>query len=306
MANNNWGKLVRASGGSVSEIIPETIMLFDQKNFFGRVPNADANKFSHCQQFVIPLPYLSSTHFSIEMKLSDAGGGAIFLLTDHSRNGTFFRHKQSATVTTETKLDPIGASKSVIINDGDEIILMFRSEITVLYTFLKNDKADHFAQACPSIPKDSITKDSIPKDSIPKDSIPKDSQPKDSQPKVSESQQSASKSPRKENKKPSTPAEGGSGVRLLKQQVASLQQENKEQEQRVAAIVAANTALTVDLNTKVRDLRTSHATLAIKENELAAVTDSLRVIEANSAATEARVRILEDSSEVCTSFQMSR
>ena len=296
MANNNWGKLVRASGGSVSEIIPETIMLFDQKNFFGRVPNADANKFSHCQQFVIPLPYLSSTHFSIEMKLSDADGGAIFLLTDHSRNGTFFRHKQSATVTTETKLDAIGASKSVTINDGDEIILMFRSEITVLYTFLKNDKADHFAQACPSIPKDSI----------PKDSQPKDSQPKDSLPKVSESQQSASKSPRKENKKPSTPAEGGSGVRLLKQQVASLQQESKEQEQRVAAIVASNTALTVDLNTKVRDLRTSHATLATKENELAAVTDSLRVIEANSAATEARVRILEDSSEVRTSFQLSR
>jgi hypothetical protein len=276
MANNNWGKLVRAIGGSASEIIPETIMLFDQKNFFGRVPNADANKFTHCQQFVIPLPYLSSTHFSIEMKLTDADGEAIFLLTDHSRNGTFFRRKQQgATATKEPKLEPIGATKSVAINDGDQIILMFRSEITAMYIFVRNDKAD-LAQASLSTPK------------------------------VSESQQSTSKSPKKDNKKLSTPVEGGSSVRLLKQQVASLQQENKDQEQRVAAIVVANTALTVDLNTKERDLRTAHAMLVAKESELAAVTDSLRVIEANSAATEARVRILEDSSEVRSSLQLSR
>lgn len=276
MANNNWGKLVRAIAGSASETIPETIMLFDQKNFFGRVPNADTNKYAHCQQFVIPLPYLSSTHFSVEMKPTDADGEAVFLLTDHSRNGTFFRRKQHLNVDTATavpKLEPVGTSKSVAINDGDQIILMFRNEITVAYTFVKNDKVD-LAQASLGIPK------------------------------VSESQQSSSKSPKKDAKRVSTPGEGGSGVRLLKQQVTSLQQENKEQEQRVAAVVAANTALTVDLNMKERDLRTSHALLAVKESELTAVTDSLRVIEANSAATEARVRILEDSSEVRTSLQL--
>lgn len=282
MANNNWGKLVRAIGGSDSEIIPETIMLFDQKNFFGRVPNADANKFNHCQQFVIPLPYLSSTHFSIEMKATENDGEATYLLTDHSRNGTFFRHKQVSTATKEPKLEPLGASKSVIISSGDQIILMFRNEITVMYTFIKNVQ--------------------------PRLSKPEIAQPPLIIPKVPEPQPSSSNSPRKRSKddrdasnddrKLSNSVEGGSSARLLKKQVESLQQENKEQEQRVATVVAANTALAVDLNAKERDLRTCHATLAMKESELASATDSLRAVEANFAATEARVRILEDSSEV--------
>ena len=105
MSTNYWGKLVRVVGGSDSELIPEVILLFDQKNFFGRVPNADTAKFSHSQQFVVPLPYLSSTHFCIEMISSDNGKETVFMMTDYSRNGTFFRQKQDRKILISGKLN---------------------------------------------------------------------------------------------------------------------------------------------------------------------------------------------------------
>ena len=47
-----------------------------------------------------------------------------------------------------------------------------------------------------------------------------------------------------------------------------------------------------------RELRNSQATVSQKNIEISSVTSSLRESEANSAATEARLRNLEDITEV--------
>jgi FHA domain len=293
MSTNNWGKLVRVVGGSDSELIPEVILLFDQKNFFGRVPNADTSKFSHIQQFVIPLPYLSSTHFCIETISSNDGMETSFMITDYSRNGTFFRHKQDTQNPDKRKVESMGSSKTAVICDGDEIILMFRNEITVIYTFTENAQLKAGSKNLERGSSDEIVVVDEPRPLVKVSGPPVSSSRK--RPKEEEE-----KNP--EEGKAAAAVKGGSGDRLLKQQVASLQLENKGQERRLAAAVAASTTLTMDLNARERELRTLQSTLTMKDLELVSVTDSLRASEANAAATEARVRVLDDSSEVSNSI----
>lgn len=289
MSTNNWGKLVRVVGGSDSELIPEVILLFDQKNFFGRVPNADTAKFSHSQQFVIPLPYLSSTHFCIEMIPSDDGKETVFMMTDYSRNGTFFRHKQDAQNSDKRKVESMGSSKTAVICDGDEIILMFRNEITVIYTFTENAQLKSVSKNLERGISDEVVAVEESRPVAKVSGLPLSS---------------SRKRPMEEDDRNleevngGAAIKGGSGDRLLKQQVASLQLENKGQERRLAAAVAASTTLSIDLNARERELRAVQSTLSMKDSELACVTDSLRASEANAAATEARVRVLDDLSEV--------
>ena len=291
MSTNNWGKLVRVVGGSDSELIPEVILLFDQKNFFGRVPNADTAKFSHSQQFVVPLPYLSSTHFCIEMIPSDDGKETVFMMTDYSRNGTFFRHKQDAQNSDKRKVESMGTSKTAVICDGDEIILMFRNEITVIYTFTENAQLKSVSKNLErGISDEMIVLEEIrPVAKVSGVPVPVSSSRK-------RPMEEDERNPEEVNG--GAAMKGGSGDILLKQQVASLQLENKGQECRLAAVVAASTTLSIDLNARERELRALQSTLLMKDSELACVTDSLRASEANAAATEARVRVLDDSSEV--------
>lgn len=301
MLTSYWGKLVRATGGSESDVIPEVIFLFDKKNYFGRVPNADVSKFSHSQQFVIPLPYLSSTHFCIEMKSLEDANSNTFLLTDHSRNGTFFRHSQTVQDLAVTKVEHMDASRSVMIKDNDEIILMFRGEITVIYKFIESTRSPSSKSmndsAVATSPKPTESNLEVPSSVITSTTKSR------KRAKEAEDRDRGNNSPDNTDLRSAAVngGEGGPGGKILKQQVASLQQENKGQERRLAAVVAANTALTIDLNSRERETRTVQSLLALKEAECAALTDSLRATEANSAATEARVRILEDTSEVSCS-----
>ena len=296
MPPSYWGKLVRATGGSESDVIPETIFLFDKKNYFGRVPNADVSKFSHSQQFVIPLPYLSSTHFCIEMRSLEDENSNTFLLTDHSRNGTFFRHSQNTQDIAVTKVEHMDASRSVMIKDNDEIILMFRGEITVIYKFIES------TLSLPSKAMDDTTSIMSPKpaDAIREVPISVMTSTTKSRKRVKEAEDRDNNSADNTDLRAGAVngGEGGPGNKIMKQQVASLQQENKGQERRLAAVVAANTALTMELNSRERETRTVQSLLALRDAECSALTDSLRATEANSAATEARVRILEDTSEV--------
>ena len=296
MPTSNWGKLVRATGGSENDVIPEIMLLYDKKNYFGRVPNADMTKFSHSQQFAIPLPYLSSTHFCIEMKSSEDGDSDTFFLTDHSRNGTFFRHKQNSQDGAAIRVEHMDASRNVMIKDGDEIILMFRNEITVIYKFTESSQS-RFSKTAEDLAPTTSPK---PADSHHEVVAGVDMSTSKSRKRAKEGDARDNNSADNTEVRAATTSggEGGPGGKILKQQLASLQQENKGQERRLAAVVAANTALTMDLNSREREVRTVQSLLSLKETECGALTDSLRATEANFAATEARVRILEDLLEV--------
>ena len=94
-----WGKLVRSGGSERTEVlvdfqipplpVPSEILLVDSENFVGRMPNVDPTKFSHSHQTVVPLAYMSSTHFCVGIRASVyTGQPPTYYLMDHSRNDT--------------------------------------------------------------------------------------------------------------------------------------------------------------------------------------------------------------------------
>lgn len=285
MSNNNWGKLVRADGGT-DHVIPEIVLLFDKKNFFGRIPNADTRKFSHSQQIVIPLPTLSSTHFCIETKQSEDQAVTSFSLTDYSRNGTFFRRQANLPDSTASSIETMDDSKKVEIFNGDQIILMFCHKITLVYTFIENVKTKPSNQDVQVTTVDP-SKRCDESNSMTNATVSNSSRKRSKDEDISH-----------DDVRNAVAGDGGASGRLIRQQLTSLQQENKAQERRLAAAVANNSNLSVDLNSRERELRSAQSALALRDTEVNSLTDSLRATEANAAATEARVRILEDSSEV--------
>ena len=296
MSIRNWGKLVRdLNGCNVDTNIPEIILLYDIEQFIGRLPNADATKFRHSQQIVIPSLFISSTHFSIEMKRSSEEAQKIaYYLTDHSRNGTFYRRKQVAPNSRPNSVEAMGLSKRVQIYDGDEIIFKFQNEIKLVYVFTKT--------TYPSVEEDDaiLNHAAISESEVrPVDIAPSSSSRKRA--KVATIGNEGTKGTVTEGRR-ITPEMGevqNSGS--LKQQILSLQQENRAQERRLASIVADNGALSATLSTTVRELRNAQATVTLKNSEISSLTSSLKETEANSAATEARLRNLEDVAEVTTS-----
>ena len=97
-----WGKLVRAGGSERTEVlvdfqqqplpVPSEILLVDGENYVGRMATVDPTKFSHFHQAVVPLAYMSSTHFCVGMRASVyTGQPPTYFLMDHSRNGTHLK-----------------------------------------------------------------------------------------------------------------------------------------------------------------------------------------------------------------------
>ena len=290
MSIKNWGKLVRDTSGFHAESnIPVIILLFDKEQFIGRLPNADVSKFRHSQQIVIPSPFMSSTHFSIEMRSPTEETKQIaYFLTDHSRNGTFFRRKQLTSSASTNRVEAVGQSKTVQMHDGDEIILKFQNEIKLAYVFTvttclpvveDDNSAIGAATSRPDIEGLSNVPPSSSRKRLKTDKIDRESTKRI----MTEGVKTSSVAGEEQKNSP---------------QIISLQLENKELERRLASIVAANSALSTAVSTVERELRNSQATVSQKNIEISSVTSSLRESEANSAATEARLRKLEDITEV--------
>ena len=97
-----WGKLVRAGGSERTEVlvehqippvpVPSEILLVNNENFVGRMSYVDPAKFCHSHQTVVPLAYMSSTHFCVGIRASVyTGQPPTYFLMDHSRNGTHLK-----------------------------------------------------------------------------------------------------------------------------------------------------------------------------------------------------------------------
>ena len=295
MSIRNWGKLVRdLSGCNVESNIPEIILLYDREQFIGRLPNADTSKFRHSQQIVIPSLFISSTHFCVEMRPpSEEVQEIAYYLTDHSRNGTFFRRKEVASMSRPDLVEAMGPSKRVQIYDGDEIILKFQNEIKLVYVFT--------VTTSPSATEDD-SRVMLAADSKlvvrPAEVAPPSLSRK--RVKVATIDNEGVKGAVTDGTKIIPLMEEAQNSGSLKQQILSLQQENRVQERRLASIVAANGALSTTLSTTERELRNAQATVTQKNSEISSLTSSLKETEANSAATEARLRNLEDVAEVIT------
>jgi hypothetical protein len=273
MSHWKWGLLVLSREGADKEAnIPESISLYDEQQFVGRLPNADSNKYRHSQQCVISSPYLSSTHFSIEMKPPVEGSTeTTFFVADYSRNGTLVRTKKAKndSIINEPKL--VGCDNRLQISSGDEIILKFRDEIKLVYTFVAN--------------------------------IP------DSQTgviRLSDSNSSRKRSKNGEIKDDGGGeeggVEGGDGVEInnslqLQQQVVSLQESLRSMEAKGAAMVLAIDDLTKDLSNKDKKLEEVQKKLADKRDEHINAIDTLCAKESDLNATKARLSNMTDSKE---------
>lgn len=288
MSSENWGKLIRNAGGGNNEVnTPETILFFDKKHYVGRGPNADPSVFSHSQQTVIPFPYMSNTHFCIEMR-TDEGGihETSYFVTDHSRNGTFIRR--------------LGAEPNACVQipittriyHGDEIIMKFKGVIKLVYLF-------HVTAPSPAVIGSVIIEPVVNQNgrtetrdvAVVEGSMTSSSR-KRSIEDVNDNHRVATSSASSVSV-----VDGGPTSGLLRQQVLSLQQESKAQECRLAASILANETLAADLSARDRALRAAQTALARKDADVVSVTDSLRATEANLSATEARLHNLEDNSE---------
>jgi major membrane immunogen (membrane-anchored lipoprotein) len=241
---HSWGKLVRNGGTETTSpvpgaVIPELMDFFDDENFFGRLSQIDASKFDHKVQTAIPCAFLSSTHFSVYVEHNDDSDDKYFV-KDFSRNGTFIRRLDKTNGNSADSL--IGMGNVAPIYPGDSIVLKFRNEAKLIYTFTadKMGATDKFAD---------------------------------------------------ENIAPNDTNES------LRLQISALQQENKNQEQRLAASLAKCEQMESDLSAALRESRTLAAVITTKDAEIAAMTDSLRGAEANTAAAEARCRRLEEQYE---------
>jgi hypothetical protein len=252
MSPSKWGQLVLSREGTDKEVnIPELFSLYDEQHFIGRLPNADTNKFKHSEQCVISSPYLSSTHFSIQMKPPGEGSTeTTFFVADYSRNGTFVRFNRAVNGSEKTSVPELVGNKNRLeICSGDEIILKFRNEIKLVYTFISN--------------------------------IP------DSQTDVVRSSETASSRKRAKNCERKDEGEGeergiegGDGVESssslqLQQQVASLQEELRSTEAKRLAQMLVNDDLTKDLSNKGKELEEVQKKLADKREEHLSAIDSL-------------------------------
>ena len=292
MASKNWGKLVRDARGCNNEVnVPEVILLFDETQYIGRLPNVDYSKFSHSHQLVIPAPFMSSTHFCVEMKQkSPSGDGLVhetettFFLTDYSRNGTFFRRKHLASHNIASDVETMGKSRIAQIYDGDEIILKFKNEIKLIYVFVVENRVTAGSKKSMTPAANVQSRPSTGVKVMDGDDI------------LSSRNNIMDENEISVNSK--TVIEGRHNNGLLKQQVESLQQENKAQESRLTANIATNESLTATLSAREKELKNLQSVCVLKDAEIVSMTTSLRGSEANSAATEARLRNLEDTSEV--------
>lgn len=273
MSSRYWGKLQLSREGTDKEInIPEAILLFDEQHFIGRLPNADGNKFSHSQQCVISSPYLSSTHFSIEMRHGEGDKETTFFVADYSRNGTFLRVNSGSNGLKSAIPELVGANKRLQIHPGDEIILKFKNEIKLVYTFVTNiTDSQPEVESSRKRPKNNVTKEE-------------------------EAGQEGVAEKFEEDK----------SLQLL-QLVESLKEQLRAMETKKAASMAANDDLTKDLCNKDRELEVVRAKLADKNVEHLNVLDILYSVEADLNATKARLSKMTDSQEVkvlCISFSI--
>lgn len=112
--------------------IPSIFNFFNDSIFIGRFPNCDVNKgFNHDQQFSIPCPYLSQTHFSVHKKKDNN----CFSITDYSKNGTYISRKSNEYKTIEL----IGDKNTIDLHNGDKILLKFKNEVKLIYKFVANE-----------------------------------------------------------------------------------------------------------------------------------------------------------------------
>jgi hypothetical protein len=135
-----WGKILREIEEKDSSIeqtpnekfsIPSIFNFFNNSIFIGRFPNCDSKKgFSHDQQFSIPCPYLSQTHFSVHKNKDNS-----FSIADYSKNGTYLS-RQSGEYKT---IDLVGDKNTIDLHNGDKILLKFKNEVKLIYKFIANE-----------------------------------------------------------------------------------------------------------------------------------------------------------------------
>lgn len=239
-----WGVLTRVGGAEQEAAVPKTIQLNDGEVFFGRfaAPAPNHTHFTHKTQTLLDCPYVSSTHFSIKV-VKGENGSRSYVLTDHSRNGTYLNASL------------VGPNKETPLPDNGEIGLMYKNKMRVVYRFTAVD--------------DNLV------------------------PVKEDDHNGAEDSSRLASAK----SQAESVAETLAKQVAVLQEESKNLEQRIQQQAARIETGAQDLdraNAKVGVLEKSTAVL---QEEKADLTERLATAESHAAAIEARSVKLQEQLE---------
>lgn len=115
----SWGEL-RRTGGVETVAVQTSFPLMASQVSFGRVASKANEAF-----YVLPVPYLSSVHFSLAVEEDDEGSPR-YLLRSLGRNGTYVN----------STLVPINAS--IAIMSGDVVNILFKGEEKLRFQFISS------------------------------------------------------------------------------------------------------------------------------------------------------------------------
>jgi pSer/pThr/pTyr-binding forkhead associated (FHA) protein len=221
--------------------VPKTIPLNGLECFVGRFPEPGDTKFTHKTQTKIECPFVSSTHFAIACN-GKAKGTRPFTLSDHSRNGTFV----NGTL--------VGMGKSVEIQDGAEITLMYKNKVRIAYSFALMDHSGD--KKAPTLSPVGIKSEVLAGEDL--------------------------------GRVASLKSQAESVADNLTKQIAVLQEEGKQLELRIQQQTARAESATLELERANAKVAAQEKLLQQRQDEKADLTERLATAESHAAAIEAR------------------